>query len=80
MDITRLRGEIKRPRGIGHGIAVEGLGDLQANLAEEPAILTLDTREREFQEWREIVIGGPSVVSRFISASSDHLSTIKVLF
>jgi len=46
---------------------VEGIGDLQANLAEEPATLTLDTLEHEFQERREIVIGSTDVVSHFIS-------------
>ena len=62
------------------GIAVEGLGDLQVNLAEEPATLALDTLERELQEQREIVIGDMGVVSHFISESSDCPSTIKVLF
>lgn len=65
---------------IGHGIVGRGAGDLQANLAEEPAALTLDTVECKYQERREIVIGRLDVVSRFISKSSNRRYMVKGLF
>ena len=35
---------------------------MQTNLTKEPAALGLDTLERKFQEWREIVISSTGIV------------------